>query len=452
MTARRVFARLLLAAVLLCMSAVSRGETGDAGDFGYVAEASAHLAAGRPDLALQALRAVEDQYSQDPGFNYLLGGVAMRAEAWGEALNALERLVLQQPGNAGAWLDMAIASYHLGDTHGARQLFDYVEQNFQPPQPVREVIAAYRMRMAAAEAVSGFSGEVIALAGHDSNVNGGISARSLPLTFGEQIIEFELDRTSWPRGDFFGQVEAGLRYNAPPAAGPRLGALLQTQVRNYRQENDFDTRQVLVGAGLQGETGAGRLNGWLYQRESRLGGNSFLDTRLATLGLERPWRNCRASLGAEAETRRYPTLSILDANTAWLAAGVQCVEDAAGSRALQWLAQARIGDDRPLGDRAGGRQSRQELQLVMQRPLPYSLRLEGSLFLARQSDAEGYSHLIEGGRARRLLRAHARLALARPIAPALEVLVVAEWTQQQSNLALFEQRGQMLALGLRAAF
>lgn len=443
-----VIAWLSLVAVLFGLAAPAR--CAPAAE--YVAEVSMHLAAKRPDLALQALRAVEDQYSQDPGFNYLYGSVAMQAEAWGEALNALERLVLQQPGNAGAWLDMAIASYHLGDTHGAQQWFGYIEQNFQPPQSVRDVIAAYRMRMAAADAVRGFSGDVTVLAGHDSNANGGISARSLPLTFGEQRIEFELDKTSWPRGDFLTQMEVGLRYNAPLAAGLRLGALLHTQVRNYRQENDFDTRQVLVGAGLQGETGAGRLNGWLYQRESRLGGNSFLDTRLATLGIERPWRNCRISLGVEAESRRYPTLSILDANTAWLAAGVQCIEDAPDSWAPQWLAQVRIGDDSPLGDRAGGRQSRQELQLVMQRPLPYNLRLEGSLFLARQSDAEGYSDLIGGGQARRLLRIHGRLVLAYPLVAALEGLVMAEWAQQQSNLALFEQRGQMLALGLRAAF
>lgn len=451
MTKRRIIA-VLFAAALLGMSASARAEPGIGDDAEYVRDVTAHLAAKRPDLALQALRAVEDRYSQDPGFNYLLGGVAMQAEAWGEALNALERLVLQQPGNAGAWLDMAIASFRLGDTRSARQLFDYVEQNFQPSQPVREVIAAYRFRMAAAEAVSGLSGEVVVLAGRDGNVNGGISARSLPLTFGEQRIEFELDKASQPRGDFFSQVEVGLRYNAPPAAGPRLGALLHTQVRDYRQENDFDTRQILAGAGLQNDTGVGRLNGWLYQRESRLGGRSFLTTRLATLGIERPWRNCRASLGVEAETRRYPTLPELDANTAWLAAGVQCLEDAADSWAPQWLVQVRAGNDRPLGDRAGGGQSRQELQLVMQRPIPYGLRLEGSLYLAHQRDAEGYSPLIEGGQARRLLRTHARLALARPLTPTLEGLVVAEWTQQQSNLALFEQRGQMLALGLRAIF
>lgn len=417
----------------------------------YAEQAAAHLAAKRPDLALQVLMAVEDQNSHDPAFNYLLGGAAMQAESWGVALNALERLVLQQPNNAGAWLDRAIASYHLGDIYGARQFFDHVEQSFQPPQKVRDVIAGYRLRMKLAESASGFSGELAVFGGRDSNANSGISARSLPLTFGEQRIEFDLDKANWPRPDSLFQMEGSLRYNAPRTAGVQFGALLNGQMRDYATENNFDTRQILVGAGLQGDTPLGRASGWYYQRESRLGGREFLSTRLAAFHIERPWRGCRARGGVEIETRRYATLPALDADVTWLSVAAQCSEDVA-DQASQWLTVARMGNDRSLNDRPGGGQSRLELLLANQRALRRDLRLEASLHLAHQNDADGYSPLIENGAARRLLRAHGKLVLAHPLTPALEGLIVAEITRQQSNLPLFELSGQMLGLGLRAAF
>lgn len=419
----------------------------------YAEQAAAHLAAKRPDLALQVLMAVEDQNSHDPAFNYLLGGAAMQAEAWGVALNALERLVLLQPNNAGAWLDMAIASYRLGDTYSARQFFDHVEQNFRPPQKVREVIAGYRLRMKLAESVSGFSGEIAMLGGYDSNANSGISARSLPLTFGEQRIEFDLDKTNWPRPDTLFQLEGSLRYNNTPfSAGTRFGALLNGQMRDYVTENNFDTRQILAGAGLQGDTPLGQAAGWFYQRESRLGGRDFLTTRLAAFSIERPWLGCRARGGVEIEARRYATQPTLDAGVTWLSVAAQCSEDAAAERAPQWLAVARLGSDRSLNDRPGGRQTRLELLLANQRPLRHDLRLEASLHLAYQNDTDGYSPLIENNVARQLLRAHGKLVLAHSFTSTLEGLAVAEITRQQSNLPLFELNGQMLGLGLRAVF
>ncbi|CAB1367182.1 protein of unknown function [Denitratisoma oestradiolicum] len=45
-----------------------------------------------------------------------------------QATLALERLVLLQPDNAGAWLDLAVASLQLGDRANAQRALDQVER------------------------------------------------------------------------------------------------------------------------------------------------------------------------------------------------------------------------------------------------------------------------------------------------------------------------------------
>jgi len=205
---------------------------------------------------------------------------AMRALADGhadEAAALLNRFLETEPQHAGAWLDLAISQCELGNAAQAEKLFASIEERFDPPAGIREVIQAHRAQ-GCRPAVRPKPRPMLALTaslGYDSNVNQGASTGTFVTGGGT---EWELDDDYLPKSDQFAVLTGDYYY---PIDNQGTLAFAQLRTRRHESVREQDTDALTLGIdrplrlGLwrwrgSAVMGAIRLNNALYQRQSQV--------------------------------------------------------------------------------------------------------------------------------------------------------------------------------------
>lgn len=405
------------------------------------------LAAGRYDEALSHLGTLESRWAMDPAYNTLLAETALAARRYAEATLALERLVLLEPRNAGAWLDLAVASEALGDAETARRALATLDRDFDVPPGIRLVMVSLRARITAASAAPNRLWVRASLMfGRDTNANGGLAVDSLVLTHSTYDIELPVDPAFLPRPSnlWLGSVDVSGRWAT--AMGPLEGRLRLSE-KVYVGESDYNTRDFAMT--VAGQIGRSEAAYWAAEWRRLDMGHGQL-----TVDIPRVWASrdlaleiagCRPSLGVEYEGRRYrQPLAIYDANIVWLGAGVRCPLWGGSLSAI-----ARIGDDRGPGDRPGGDTRRREMAAIWQGRLASRLELSTGLTFASSHDADGFSPLIDNGAARDVKRITARAEVGWRMRGGWYLAAWAEHTRQDSNIDLFGLRQTVVMTGLR---
>ena len=397
--------------------------------------------------ALDLLAAMEARWAMDASYNALVAETALAARDFAQATLALERLVLLAPGNAGAWLDLAVASEALGDLEGAQRALVQLEGGFDLPPGIRPIVAALRERLAATrpESEPRFSLRAGAFVGRDSNANGGLLTNTLTLTSPLASIELPVDPAFLPRASSFwmGTLEAAGRWSG--SSGP-FEARARLSDKRYASEPDYNTvdGSVSLAGAMPGTRGAYWLLDW---RHIALGaGLLSLEIPRLAIGTGIPWRPgaCEPSLGAELELRSYrEPRALYDARIVWLAAGLRCPLAAGRLSAV-----ARWGDDQAAKDRPGGDTRRAELLLAWQRLLRPGLELTLGAQAAHAVDSVGYSPLLENNAPRRADRLAARAELAWQLQERWQLIARVEHIRQSSNIGLFALRQGVATLGL----
>lgn len=377
-----------------------------------------------------------------------------------EARLVFERMVLVDPRNAGAWLDLAIALRHLGDETTAQALLDHIEREFDPPPRLRELIARLRRPLAPAQtqaqglARSRWSADIALLAGRESNANAAPGLTSLTLTLPDMLITVFLDPAFRPRPSPGTLVELrGEGEYRLSDSGLRLLGFAELKERRPAELPDFSTRQIQAMAGLRGtlpsplaDLGPKEWTLWAGAQQVALGGSDLLESNRLQFTLEQPLAACRAHAGAEAEERRFPVQPVLDGRFAGLLAGLSCP-----GLGGQWSLGLRLGVDHVIHPRPGDDQQRLDLTASLQRALFGRGRLEVVAAYTRTRDKEPYSALL-GDVVRRIGRAYLRLELSHPISAGWDWLVRGEFQRQDANLALFDIRSNAVHAGFRKSF
>ncbi|WP_343728804.1 tetratricopeptide repeat protein [Duganella sp.] len=225
-----------------------------------------------------ATAADNDAAGEAPGPQEELYQAALRALAEGrpnDATDMLSRLIEQQPRHAGAWLELAITQCDLGNADEAERLFRQIEQRFNPPPGILEVIATHRARgCQRLDSVRPASWQLAVGRGHDSNVNQGTYNSSFTIggTPGELTPEF------LPHADSYQALSAS--YVRPLNAVGSM-AIVQLYDRRNDHEHSQDSASVLAGvehawtlgrwrARATGAYSAITLDGKLYQRQEQV--------------------------------------------------------------------------------------------------------------------------------------------------------------------------------------
>lgn len=190
------------------------------------------------------------------------------------AAELLAHVIKAEPRHAGAWLELAITQCSLGNAEQAEQLFHEIEQRFDPPQGIRDVIAQHRAsgcRLANDRAASWV---VSAGRGHDTNVNQGASSP----TFSVGGVPGELAPEFLPHPDSYKLLTASY---VQPLSPSGTQAIVQLYARRHDHEHEQDSNSLLLGiehnwtigrwrTRATGAVGNATLDGKLYQRQAQL--------------------------------------------------------------------------------------------------------------------------------------------------------------------------------------
>lgn len=402
-------------------------------------QASALIASGQPEAAFALVAAHEAASVGDPDYDYLLGTTALAAGRNAAAAHAFERVVLVQPGYAGAWLDLAIAHFRLGELDTADSVLAHVEANFDPPPALRTDIAVVRRSIAGARLRYGWQTELGSFAGHTSNANYGLAVSALRLSLDGVPATLLLDPSYRPRADGFAELRAstGRRFDLPGSQQADVNLSLRHRMHGSQRADDQSDasasgtlRRPVQIRGLEGAS----MFAAAALRELRLSGRGVRVVQ-GSLGLRVPSGTCQLSARGDLEQRRFGGARAYDALIPWLGGGAECADGH-----LQWGGQLRLGRDIALNPRPGGDSLRAETLAYGRWQAQPNLQLGAMLVLAHSRDDDGYSPLLAGGQRRSVNRTGAKLEAvwvpgANPRSP-WAVLIEIESIRDRSNIGL----------------
>jgi tetratricopeptide (TPR) repeat protein len=420
---------------------------------------------------------------KDAYFHAWRGATLLALGRPAEAVEPLERALLENPDLPGAELDLAQALAAQGDRASARAILEAMRQRPDLPPAIAggidrdlKVLARspfFDVDVALAAAGWHSRWQVSSLAGVDSNLNNAPASSDITLTFPEGDVTLPLDPTSQPRRGT--AILSAVQWQGLRPHGDSLW-VLQAELR-ARDAAEADVRYQqadLAAAWLQAPAAPRQ---WVVRVASshlRYGGASLLHTDRASLqyqwaaigSMRGPdwWAHalgaCRPAATGEFEFRRYPSSRGLNGLYEGGALGLLCrgaspegdsPADSSGAASLPafYSLQARLGDERPMDEtRPGGTYRRAEIRGQWEGPLMKRGRLGLQWTSTRQSDSEPYSALL-GNLPRRTVRHMVEAEASWPLFRGLSLVANAQAAIQRSNLPVFASRQRSFYLGLR---
>ena len=179
----------------------------------------------QPDLYARALQAIA-------------GGQLEAAES------DLERLVLQEPGHAGAWLDLALVKCAQGQAEPTEALLAMVESRFSPPPTVLNVIQSTRARGCPRAAPAQSPWSLKWARGVESNVNQGTPNLSLDVASAMGPMTLSLTDDYLPKADQWTALSAA--WSDGLWGGQGL-AFASVQLRKFDTLQSFDQSAATLG-------------------------------------------------------------------------------------------------------------------------------------------------------------------------------------------------------------
>jgi hypothetical protein len=211
-------------------------------------DVKALLEQGRDRQAYEAGKAAPDALGT-PLFDFYFGIAALNAGVPGEGVLALERYLLQFPGNRSAQFQLARGYFILGEDQRAREEFSSLAQAAGGAEldSINQFIDAIRARDSRYKPTSSAYFELGT--GYDSNINSGIKSGQvdgLPPGF---IVA--PGQSSEKQADAFRHVSAGVQASYPVAPGIALygGGMLTTRSHAKSNSDVFDQQMIALQAG-----------------------------------------------------------------------------------------------------------------------------------------------------------------------------------------------------------
>lgn len=368
-----------------------------------------------------------------------------------QARYGLEKVVSLNPRHAGAWIDLALATYLSGDAEAALEHLAYIRHSFPLPAALVRQLDFWQQQWqtpAQVPARTPWHGELKYGIGYDDNANAGLLADSINLSLPGGPVLLPLDPGYRPRADPFALFEISAWGAELPFAGGALMPVAQVRGRVFAHEHDF--HQLDVQAGLvhrQAPDRAGRH--WQFSafaQHYRLGGLALSNT--LRLAVERTTDHgvCRLSTGGEVESRSYADFP-RGGTVFWLTSGLGCAPQRYHGLSL------RVGRDIPRErDRPGGASTMLETTLHARYPLPGDRHLSAAWRLVRQLDDEAYSPILANGARRHVFRSLLNLSLYHPLGQGQGLTTAFDMQRQRSNLPLFLLRAQQFTLSFSRRF
>lgn len=159
------------------------------------------------DMAMR----MEPENAGNPEFDFWYGLAAKAAGKDQQSVLAFERVLVSQPDNARAKLELGDAYYRMGNQSEARRLFEDVLAT-TPPDAVQQKIRTYLSAMSVSEQgrKTRVSGYVAVAGGYDSNISSATNVVDHDINLGGVLRTIELSPLSLRQGAAFGELRAGV--------------------------------------------------------------------------------------------------------------------------------------------------------------------------------------------------------------------------------------------------
>ncbi|GMV03202.1 MAG: DUF560 domain-containing protein [Burkholderiaceae bacterium] len=242
-----------------------------------LAQARRLIDGGQPGVALRLLEARIADYGGDPDFDYLLGLAALDSGEPGQAVIALERVLMARPDFLQARAEIARAYFALRERENARREFETVAAQTIPEQ-ARQVIGQYldAIRRTDDATQSRFAGLVEIEAGHDSNVNFGSSTGQWVLAGGTAVIPLGI---SLPRNSSVLAGAMALNWTVPMGGGWQWTVGGRAALRRYPGAHTLDQDQFDLSSGFAFRTGCHQFNMLAQYQHLQLDASAFRSAR-----------------------------------------------------------------------------------------------------------------------------------------------------------------------------
>ena len=379
-----------------------------------------------------------------------------------EAADHLERALMLDPGLKDAQLSYAIALTGSGDMLSASALLDQLLADPGMPAALRPLIEQQRVAL---NQFSGLSGAVdpsrwqsrFTLAtrvGYDSNLLGSPNLDSLALTLSGQTLVLQLDESYLARAGSYTRADAQFELQHRATDGSHWDAVASLRSRYSAAVAEAGSTQLDLLLD-RSHTNPNSIGNYFNITASALESKAGMHYTAVGAAGGAAWRSsaalhCQARLGLEWQERNYLTNPVLSGHYSGAAGYLSC-EQLSG---LQWLVALKLGRDLAQdAARPGGDQHQASLRLTGFLPLG---KLSGGLLLdleqSQQTDASGYSPIIDNGLIRSVSRRAARFEYQHPVAPAALWVLGAERVAQSSSVTLFQQDSWGAYSGLRVSW
>lgn len=266
-----------------------------------------------------------------------------------DAIRMLEQVIRGEAKHAGAWLDLALIRCALGQRDEAERLFVHIEQNFDPPPGILELIA--QSRAGGCVGWQPLSQTSVSIGrGLSQNVNQGTRANGTDLGL---PVDLPVSDEFRPRHDQYNAVTVD--YMRELTGNGAMG-FAQFQGRRYDQLGDYDTVSLFLGAEAPWRVGDVTVRGSALAGFVTLGGQLYQRQAQAQVRATMPWTlpyGTKLQLSGSINHLQYLTLRNFDANTAELRGQLLYRSDALYATASASYMKDHAIADRPGGDRGG---------------------------------------------------------------------------------------------------
>lgn len=360
-----------------------------------------------------------------------------------DAAALLERFIIDEPRHAGAFLELALAHCGLGNKEQALKLFATIEERFQPPPGIMEVIQQGRATGCARKAERPASWLFSVGRGRDNNVNQGTSNPNFTIGTGSNQSTRELDAEFLPQADSFSMVSAS--YVRPLTSRGTLG-IVQAAARRHDHLHEQDSNSLLTGLEHSMTLGRWRVRATAAVGLTTLDGRMYQRQHQAQLRAAPPIslpENMDLAAAVNISHVAYPTRSTYDSNTV----EASLILTQRSQRAHRQFTLSRLHDHgkalRPGGDRDGWFANAQWYTA-----LRTGLYADANLSHQYWRGERNYSpDLIEV--ARRQNTTTARAALQWYVQPNLSLHLEGRMVRNRENISLFQYNSRALQLSLR---
>ena len=280
----------------------------------------AQLDNGQPADAWNLAQRHLNARAGDAAFDYVAGLAALQAGEPQHAVMAFERVLMVDPAQHRARLELARAYYLLGDYAAARREFQAVK-SVGPPPNVRTRVDAFLTEIQRREAArrTSIRGYVELRPGWDSNVASATADSSLEIP---ALGVVNLDPTSRAISDRFLDKNAGITLLRPLDKQRALFADLAYRDRENVETQAYDTRSVTLSGGLAQTNGRDRFRLPVQYQTLYLANEEF--RRLLSVGAE--WSrdtdtHNQLQVFGQAGAIRYPDDALRNVNQLVAGAG-----------------------------------------------------------------------------------------------------------------------------------